>query len=407
VHHLDVKSAFLNGDLTEEVYVSQPPGFVIDGMEGKVLRLNKALYGLRQALRAWNAKLHSTLRSLGFTRSPSEHAVYVRGEASSRLLLGVYVDDLIVTGNSTPEIAKFKQEMMDRFKMSDLGLLSYYLGMEVTQRNGEITLCQSAYAAKLLEKAGMTNCTTSQVPMEPRLKLSKDSSNPPVDVTLYRSIVGSLRYLVHSRPDIAYAVGYVSRFMEKPTTEHLSAVKFLLRYIAGTKNFGCVLRSSSEQLRLVGYSDSDHAGDQDDRKSTTGSLFFINGCPVTWQSVKQQAVALSSCEAEYMAATATACQAAWLRRLLGELLNKEEETVKLYIDNQSAIQLIKNPVYHERSKHIDTRFHYIRECVEDGKVAVEHIGTTNQLADILTKPLGRTRFQDLRARIGIIDITKD
>jgi hypothetical protein len=154
-------------------------------------------------------------------------------------------------------------------------------------------------------------------------------------------------------------------------------------------------------------SDSDHVGDQDDHKSMTGSLFFINGCPVTWQSVKQQAVALSSCEAEYMAATATACQATWLRCLLGELLNKEEEIVKLYIDNQSAIQLIKNPVFHERNKHIDMWFHFIRECVEDGKVAVEHIGTTNQLADILTKPLGRIRFQDLHARISIIDITKE
>lgn len=157
----------------------------------------------------------------------------------------------------------------------------------------------------------------------------------------------------------------------------------------------------------MGYSDSDHAGDLDDRKSTTGSLFLINGCPVTWQSAKQQAVALSSCEAEYMAASATACQAAWLRRLLGELLNKEEEMVKIYIDNQSAIQLIKNPVFHERNKHIDTRFHYIRRCVEDGKIAVEHIGTTNQLADILTKSLGRIQFQDLRARIGITNITKD
>jgi hypothetical protein len=251
VHHLDMKRAFLNGHLTEEVYVSQPPGFVIDGMEGKVLRLNKALYGLRQAPRAWNAKLHNTLRSLGFTRSPSEHAVYARGEASSRLLLGVYIDDLIVTGSSTLEIAKFKREMTDRFKMSDLGLLAYYLGMEVTQRNDEITLYQSAYAAKLLEKAGMMGCTTSQVPMEPRLKLSKASPNPPVDVTLYRSIIGSLCYLVHSRPDIAYAAGYVSRFMERPTTEHLSAVKFLLYYIAGTKNFGCVLRSSSSSSLAI------------------------------------------------------------------------------------------------------------------------------------------------------------
>jgi hypothetical protein len=144
VHHLDVKSAFLNGDLTEEVYVSQPPGFVINGMEGKVLRLKKAIYGLRQAPRVWNAKLHSTLLSLGFTRCPSEHAVYAHGDASSRLLIGVYVDDLIITGGSKLEIAKFKREMTDRFKMSDLGMLSYYLGMEVSQGDGKITLCQSA-----------------------------------------------------------------------------------------------------------------------------------------------------------------------------------------------------------------------------------------------------------------------
>jgi hypothetical protein len=152
-------------------------------MEGKVLRLKKALYGLRQAPRAWNAKLHSTLLSLGFTRCPSEHAVYARGDASSRLLIGVYVDDLIITGCCKLEIAKFKREMTDRFKMSDLGMLSYYLGMEVTQGGGKITLCQSAYAGKILQKAGMEDCTTVQVPMEPRLKLSKSSSNPPVDAT--------------------------------------------------------------------------------------------------------------------------------------------------------------------------------------------------------------------------------
>jgi hypothetical protein len=157
----------------------------------------------------------------------------------------------------------------------------------------------------------------------------------------------------------------------------------------------------------VGYSDADMAGDLDDRKSTMGCLFFLNGCPVAWQSVKQQSIALSSCEAEYMAATTAACQAAWLRRLLGELLNQQEETVMLFIDNQSALQLVRNPVFHERTKHIDLRFHFIRECVEDGKVAVEHIGTTNQLADILTKSLGRIQFQDLHARISIIDIMKN
>jgi hypothetical protein len=405
VHHLDVKSAFLNGDLIEEVYVSQPPGFVISGKEGKVMHLKKALYGLRQAPRAWNVKLDSTLLSLGFTRSPSDHAVYARGNAGSRLLLGVYVDDMVITGSNLQEIARFKQEMKEKFRMSDLGLLTYYLGMEVKQSSGKITLCQSAYASKLLEKAGMADCNAASVPMEARLKLSKDSRNPPVDATLYRSIVGGLRYLVHSRPDIAFAVGYVSRFMEKPTTEHLSAVKHLLRYIAGTKTYGCVFTKSSERLNLVGFSDADMAGDLDDRKSTTGCLFLIGGSLVTWQSAKQKVIALSSCEAEYIAATMAACQAVWLRRLLGELLNQNEEAVKLFIDNQSAIQLCKNPVFHERTKHIDTRFHFIRECVEDGKIAVEHIGTSDQLADILTKALGRTRFQDLRARIGIIDTT--
>jgi hypothetical protein len=404
VHHLDVKFAFLNGELTEEVFVSQPPGFVVRGQEGKVLRLKKALYGLRQAPRAWNAKLDSSLLSLGFSRSRSEHAVYTRGKGNSRLLLGVYVDDLVVTGEDQQEIARFKEQMKNLFKMSDLGMLTYYLGIEVTQSAGKITLCQSAYAGKLLEKAGLINCTPSHVPMEPRLKLSKNSSGELVEATMYRSLVGGLRYLVHSRPDIAFAVGFVSRFMEKPTTEHLVAVKQLLRYIAGTRSFGCVFTSSGK-LELIGYSDADLAGDPDDRKSTTGSLFMIRGSPVTWQLQKQKVVALSSCESKYMAATATACQAVWLQRLLRDLIEQEAQAIIIVMDNQSAIQLTRNPVFHDRTKHIDTRFHYIRECVENGKVVVEHIGTTDQLADILTKSLGRSRFRELRARIGVVNLT--
>lgn len=246
VHHLDVKSAFLNGELAEEVYVVQPPGFIKEGEDSKVLRLHKALYGLRQAPRAWNIKLDDTLLQLGFQRSPSEYAVYVRGEGVRRLLLGVYVDDLIITGASMAEINSFKQQMKESFSMSDLGRLTYYLGMEVKQDASGITLSQTAYAGKLLEKAGMADCNPVQVPMEPRLKLSKKSSNPPVDASMYRSIVGSLRYLVHSRPDISFAVGYVSRFMEAPTTEHYAAVRHLLRYVAGTKNFGCRFAKDGE-----------------------------------------------------------------------------------------------------------------------------------------------------------------
>lgn len=365
VHHMDVKSAFLNGELQEEVYVSQPLGFVARGEEHKALRLDKALYGLRQAPRAWYAKLDSSLLSLGFSRSTAEHAVYARGNKKGRLLVGVYVDDLIITGSDEHEIELFKEQMKEKFCMSDLGLLSFYLGVEVKQSADGITLCQSAYAAKILDQAGMTGCNPCTLPMEPRFKLSKTSTAPPTDATAYRSIVGSLRYLVHTRPDISYSVGYVSRFMEAPTTEHLAAVKHILRYIAGTLHYGCMYkRRTNEAAVLNGFSDSDMAGDVDTRKSTTGVLFFFGESLISWQSQKQKVVALSSCEAEYIAATTAACQGIWLARLLSDLTNEQPGSVLLKVDNKSAISLSKNPVFHDRSKHIDTRYHFIRECAK-------------------------------------------
>jgi hypothetical protein len=399
---MDVKSAFLNGELEEEVYVSQPLGFVIAGEEMKVLRLHKELYGLRQAPRAWNAKLDATMVSLGFRRSGSEHAVYVR----DKLVVGVYVDDLVITGSSDGEIKRFKEEMKSTIRMSDLGMLSYYLGIEVRQNASGISLAQTAYAKSVLEKAGMEGCNSSQFPMEARLKMSKTSTAPPVDATQYRSIVGSLRYLVHTRPDIAYAVGYVSRFMERPTEEHWGAVKHILRYVAGTLDYGCHYgRGAGARADLTGYSDSDMGGDVDTRKSTTGVLFFLGDRPVSWQSQKQKVVALSSCEAEYIAATTGACQAVWLARLLGDLTGEEPRAATLLVDNKSAISLIKNPVFHDRTKHIDLRFHYIRECVEKKKVHVEFTSTATQLTDILTKPLGRVKFQEMRSKIGVIQIS--
>ena len=238
VHHMDVKSAFLNGDLQEEVYVEQPVGFIVAGKEHQVLKLKKALYGLHQAPHAWNAKLDDTLLSLGFQRSPSEHAIYVRQRGDDQLTIGVYVDDLVITGSNTDDIKEFKKEMAAAFKMSDLGLLHYYLGIEVKQSAEGISLSQGAYARKILEKNGMATCNPCQVPMEARLKLSKFSTEPPVDATAYRSVVGSLRYLVNTRPDIAFAVGYVSRFLEDPRKDHLAAVKHILRYLAGTKTWG-------------------------------------------------------------------------------------------------------------------------------------------------------------------------
>ena len=418
VHHLDVKSAFLNGDLAEVVFVKQPPGFVQAGQEQKVLRLRKALYGLRQAPRAWNAKLDATMTELGFTRCASEHALYTRRRGKEHLIVGVYVDDLIITGARASDIARFKEEMASQFKMSDLGSLSYYLGIEVRQGADSIKLGQRAYALKLLERAGMVGCKPVATPMEERVKLSKQSTAEKVDATLYRSIVGGLRWLTHTRPDIAFAVGYVSRFMEDPREDHWAAVKRLLRYVQGSAEMGLIfpkrggLRLSvfseapprTGEAELVAYSDADMAGDVDGRRSTSGVLVFLGTAPVAWQSLKQKMVALSTCEAEYVAAATAACQVVWLRRLLSELTGSKAQAPALKMDNQPAIALAKNPVLHDRSKHIDVKFHFLRDCVDGGQLVIEFVETGRQLADILTKSLGKLRFQELRKMIGMVEV---
>lgn len=394
VHHMDVKSAFLNGELVEEVYVVQPPGFEVEGEENKVYRLDKVLYGLRQAPRAWNIKLDATLKKIGFEQSPLEHGLYERGTGGGRLLVGVYVDDLVIVGGNEDTITDFKRQMMEEFKISDLGSLSFYLGIEVHQESGVITLNQAAYASRIVEKAGLVGCNTCATPMEPRLKLSKDSKAPLVDATEYRSLVGSLRYLVNTMPDLAFAVGYVSRFMER-----------IVRYVAGTIHYGCCYIKGGER-RLHGYSDSDMAGDVDTRKSTTGILFFLGNNLVSWQSQKQRVVALSSCESEYIAAASAACQGIWPARLLGDLRSAAPEVVELRVDNQSTLALMKNHVFHDRSKHIQTKFHFIREAVENGEIQPEFINTGGQLANILTKALPRIKFQEMRGKVGMVSVTE-
>ena len=221
------------------MYVHPPPGITDACQSGKVLRLNKALYGLKQAPRAWNARLDQELKTLGFQRSIVEHAVYKRGTGDSLLLVGLYVDDLIICGPNNLKIAEFKEQMKNTFSMSDLGLLSYYLGMEVKQEKHQITICQKAYAAKIVEMVNMTRCNPCDTPMEQRLKLTTAKPGTELDVTSYRRLIGSLRYLVNTRPDIAYAMGIASRFVEALAKEHWSTVKRIVRYIKGTLDYGC------------------------------------------------------------------------------------------------------------------------------------------------------------------------
>lgn len=252
----------------------------------------------------------------------------------------------------------------------------------------------------------MTGCNPTKFPMDPKMHITKDEGGTPVDSTMFKSLVGGLRYLVHTRPDIAFSVGIVSRYMERPTLVHLSAAKRILRYVQGTLEYGLVYSKDSGNNVLTGYSDSDHAGHIEDRKSTGGMVFYLNESLITWVSQKQRCVALSSCEAEFMAATAAACQAIWLRKVLKQITGEQIDPVVIYIDNKSAIDLAKNPTFHGRSKHIDIRYHFIRECVDRGDIIVKHVNGEKQRADPLTKALFAVKFDRMRKLLGIKNLNR-
>jgi hypothetical protein len=241
--------------------------------------------------------------------------------------------------------------------------------------------------------------------MEEKLKLSRDSTMEEVDATQYRRLVGSLCYLTHTQPDLVFSVGYVSRFMQRSTTEPQQAVKRIIRYVAGTLDHSLYYLRCPREAHLVGYSDSDHAGNIDTSKSTSGILFFFGKCLVSWQSVKQQVVALSNCEAEYIAASTASTQAIWLVRLLSDLLDRDTRAVELRVDSKSALALAKNPVFHEQSKHIWVRHHFIRGYLEEGSIKAGYINTKYQLVDLLTKPLGRIKFLELCSKTGMVQIS--
>ncbi|GKC60833.1 ribonuclease H-like domain, reverse transcriptase, RNA-dependent DNA polymerase [Tanacetum coccineum] len=375
VRHLDVKSAFLHEDLKEEV----------------------------QAPRAWNIKLDNTLKSLDFKKCALEQAIYTKTSKDSILLIGVYVDDLIITGTPKKEIDKFKAQMEEKFEMSDLGLLAYYLGIEVTQTGSDISIKQSAYANKIIKEAGMIDCNETLIPMDPGTRLTKITEGTMVNSTEYRSLIGCLRYLLHTRPDLSYSVGLLSRFMQEPREQHMKAIRQVLRYVKGTKDYGITYKHNGGN-KIHGFSDSSYGVNTQEGKGTTGIIFYYGESPISWSTQKQATVALSSCESEFIAATAAATQALWLKRLLSKLTHSEEEKVTIRVDNKSAIALMKNPVFHGRSKHIDTKYHFIRECVEREDIQVEFVSGEHQKADILTKALPKIKFLTMRQLIGLKDL---
>ncbi|KAH9745517.1 hypothetical protein KPL70_004101 [Citrus sinensis] len=382
LEQLDVKTTFLHGELEEEIYILQPEAFAETGKENLVCRLNKSLYGLKQA---------------------------PRFEDNDFIILLLYVDDMLVAGPNKDRIQELKAQLAREFEMKDLGPANKILEMQIhrDRNNRKIWLSQKNYLKKILRRFNMQDCKSISTPLPVNFKLSSsmcpsnEAERKEMSRVPYASAVGSLMFaMICTRPNIAQAVGAVNRYMTNPSGEHWIAVKRILRYIRGTSNVALCYGGSEFTVR--GYVDSDFAGDLDKRKSTTGYVFTLAGAAVSWVSKLQTVMALSTTEAEYMAATQACKKAIWIQRLLKELGHKQEK-ISVFCNSQSTLHIARNPTFYSRTKHIGVQYHFVREVVEDGSVDLQKIYTKDKLADVLTKPINADKFIWSRSFYGLAE----
>ena len=398
---MDVKSAFLNGPIKEEVYVEQPPGFEDERYPDHVCKLSKALYGLKQAPRAWYECLRDFLIANAFKVGKADPTLFTKTCDGDLFVCQIYVDDIIFGSTNQKSCEEFSRVMTQKFEMSMMGELNYFLGFQVKQLKDGTFISQTKYTQDLIKRFGMKDAKPAKTPMGTDGHTDLNKGGKSVDQKAYRSMIGSLLYLCASRPDIMLSVCMCARFQSDPKECHLVAVKRILRYLVATPCFGLWYPKGST-FDLIGYSDSDYAGCKVDRKSTSGTCQFLGRSLVSWNSKKQTSVALSTAEAEYVAAGQCCAQLLWMRQTLrdfGYNLSK----VPLLCDNESAIRMAENPVEHSRTKHIDIRHHFLRDHQQKGDIEVFHVSTENQLADIFTKPLDEKTFCRLRSELNVLD----
>ena len=374
--------------------MKQSEGFN-DGTE-RVCRLKKSLYGLKQAPRCWNATFVKSLLDLGLRQCESDPCVFT-GAGASTLILGIYVDDGLLAGEDEREMRAIIAKLKSLFQMSECEV-GLFIGQEITRKeNGDIILSQESYCGRVLERFHMGEAHPKGTPTTNSLSFVKSPESAPSFP--YREAVGSLLYLaVWSRPDLAFAVGVSSRHLENPTEEDVLRVKRIFRYLVGTKGFALRFPARGGE-ELIGYCDSDFAGDTEERKSTSGYIFLVGGAAVSWRSERQSVVATSTTEAEYIAAAEAVKELVSLRRLLQEL-GRAIEILKLKMDNQTAQKLIENPIVHRRTKHIDVRYRFVRDEWAKNAFEVEHVGTEEQAADFLTKGLTQVKLKGNLDRIN-------
>ena len=395
VHQLDMKTAYLNAPIEEEVYLEQPQGYIDKGTD-YVWKLKKSIYGLKQSGRNWYNMLSRYLIDSEFKKSQADPCLFTKQSGGSYAVVLFWVDDIIVAAKSESDLQKVKDHLMTRFTVTDFGQLSFFLGVQFSFSSDGISMDQKKYLKKVLDRFGMSDCKAKRTPCE--MKLEFDEGEPLTDDKVYREMIGCLIYcMTCTRPDLAFCVTKMSQYLSKPTQDHLNAVKRILRYIKGTIDYKLTY-SKLENLSLCGFSDSDWGNDTQDRKSITGYCFALHdkGPPVSWKSRKQNTIALSSCEAEYVAMCHAVQEGKYLLQLLSDM-NAPLDCMNLSVDNQGAIALSKDPVKRQRTKHIDVKHHFIRDEVQSGHVIVDYIPSESNVADLFTKPTSRVKLNSFEA----------
>jgi Reverse transcriptase (RNA-dependent DNA polymerase)/GAG-pre-integrase domain/gag-polypeptide of LTR copia-type len=410
---VDISTAFLNGEIDAEVYMTKPEGVEISGFEGPewVLQLLKGLYGIKQGPRLWSQKLHTALSEIGFRRLECDHSVFVYERDGVKMVVPVHVDDLVFASKSKEAIEKVKSDLRARFKIRDQGPTSLILGVQL-ERDREtrtVRLSQPNYIQSILESFRMQDCNGTRTPMDDKARLSSkmsptsDAEKAEMKNIPYREAVGKLLYLsISTRPDISYAVGVLCRYNDNPGKEHWQAVKRVLRYLKATKHYKLTYAPStiSDEI-FVTHSDADLGGNPDNARSTAGFVMSVGGGAVMWGSRLQRHVSLSSTESEYTTAAATGCEIIWMREFLDEIGYDISKASTLFLDSNSALQVAKNPEHQSTMKHVNRNYHWIRERVADGEIHLVHVPGTENVADIFTKPLAFVKFDRFRELLGL------
>lgn len=398
VKHYDIKTAFLNGELQEEVYMKQPPGFA---KGDKVCKLNKGLYGLKQAARSWNKAIHNLLMDNGYKQSKYDKCLYMNDGKEDCYIL-IFVDDIIIASKSNNEINKIATVIGSKFETKNLGNIKQFLGMEVSRdKEGNYMLSQRNYIDKVVSDCDLSDAKVSKIPIDVGYdKLSCDKMLK--DNKLYQKMIGQLLYIsTNTRPDIAASVSILSQRSRNPRELDMTEVKRLVRYLKGTRDYKLMLSTNREEQSLIGYTDANWSENRIDRKSNSGHVFMLNGGTISWSCRKQVSVSLSSTEAEYIALSEGCQELVWIKGICSDLKVKCGQTT-IHADNQSCIKMVENEKFSNRTKHIDTRYHFIRDMKEKGDIQLEYVPTEDNIADLLTKPLGPKRIDYLRIKINIV-----